>query len=95
MTVGKICQFFYLAKVLPLLQFFPPPSRSSPPLGSDFSAGLPILKVFIFGEADRARPATARFSKCKGGGQQFPEYLLIPSGARETTHPVSEVSSHA
>lgn len=68
MTVGKICQFFYLAKVLPLLQFFPPPSRSSPPLGSDLSAGLPILKVFIFGEADRARPATTRFSKCKGGG---------------------------
>lgn len=29
------------------------------------------------------------------GGQRFPEDLLIASGARETTHPVSEVSSQA
>lgn len=94
MAVGKICQFFYLEKVRPLLHFFPPPSRIFPQLGSDFSAGAcPFLK-FLYLEKLTER-GHIPILQVQGGPAISRGSVDTNRGARETTPPVSEVSSHA
>lgn len=66
MAAGNIRQSFYRERSVPFLHSLPPPSRIPP--RSDFSAGLPIFKVFFFSSPiwrSLQSAATSRFSKCK------------------------------
>lgn len=94
MASGNIRQSFYRERSVPFLHSLPPPSRIPP--RSDFSAGLPIFKVFFFFSYLEKPTERGHIPLLQvQGGQPFPEDLLKGSGAKGTIHPASEMSRHA